>query len=296
MDFPSLELIGFETETFAIIIKIIFVLSLTWLSARVMRNFLVRSLQRHFKKVSIDETQFAVFRRLIIMLIYLLGFAVAGSMIPGLSTLGVSILASAGVLAVVLGFAAQAAFSNVISGIFIAIFEPFKVGDKISVKDDYGTVEDITLRHTVVKTWEEKRIVIPNSKISEENIVNYSLKDPRMLAYLDIGISYDSDIDKARKIMVEEAFKHPDLLHEVLGDDNEFLGKKELVKVRLIELTDFSQKMRLYFWAPDKSTSIKMRFDLTEAIKKRFDREGIEVPFPYRTLVYKKDIDKHKKA
>jgi small-conductance mechanosensitive channel len=195
------------------------------------------------RKIKIEETKFLVLQRLIVMTAYIIGIVIAGSMIPGFSSLGVSLFASAGIIAVVLGFAAQQAFSNVISGIFIAMFEPIKVGDKVMIKDEYGTVEDITLRHTVIKAWDEKRIIIPNSRLSEEYIINYSIKDPKVLGTLDIGISYDSDIDEARRIMVEIALNHPDLPKKVVGKGSEFLGKDALANVRLIELTDFAQKV-----------------------------------------------------
>ncbi|MFH1586509.1 MAG: mechanosensitive ion channel family protein [Candidatus Diapherotrites archaeon] len=253
-------------------------------------------LLRYFRKTSralkIDETQFVILRRLALVGIYLAGIIIAGSLIPGFSGLGVSLLASAGILAVVVGLAAQQTLSNVIAGVSIAVSQPFRVGDKLTIKDDYGEVEDITLRHTVINTWDNKRIIIPNSKISEEYITNYSIKDPKILGTLNIGISYDSNIDKARKIMLDEAKKNDNVMKVVKGKDSEFLHKDEVILVRLTDLTDFAQNMRLYFWAQDQSTAKKTNYELTEAIKKRFDKEGIEIPFPYHTIVYKKDLEK----
>ncbi len=257
-------------------------------------------MKKYFKKMSrnirIDETQFLILRRLAVFLIYVFAIVLAGSMIPGFSALGVSLLASAGILAVVVGFAAQQTFSNIISGIFIAIFRPFRVGDKITIENEYGEVEDITLRHTVINTWQNIRIIIPNSKINDLSIKNFSIKDPKVLSTLDIGISYDSDIDKARKIMLEEANKNSKVMKEVKGKDSEFLKKDEIMLVRLTTLGDFTQNMRLYYWAENQSDAKITSFELTESIKKRFDKEGIEIPFPYRTIVYKKDIEKEKKS
>lgn len=292
MVFDIAAALGMENGNVVLFVKILAVLILTIIVAKVISVILSKSFRNMSKNIRIDETQFVILQRLAIFVVYVIGIVLAAMMVPGFSALGVSLLASAGVVAIVVGFAAQQTFSNIISGIFIAIFRPFSVGDKITIKEDYGTVEDITLRHTVIKTWKNERIVVPNSKISEEYITNYSMKDVKMLGTLDIGISYDSDIDKARKIMAEEAEKHPGVMKEVQGDDSEFLSREEVIKVRLTELSDFSQNMRLYYWSEDKPTSIKVKFDLTEAIKKRFDREGIEVPFPYRTVVYKKDIEK----
>jgi len=277
-----------------ILAKVVAILFFTVIGANLLNRFLEHSFKRMSKNIRVYKTQFIVMRRVLVFTVYVVGLGLAGSMIPGMSALWVSLLASAGILAVVVGFAAQAAFSNIVSGVFIALFEPFQVGDKVTIMEEYGTVEDITLRHTVIKTWQEKRIIIPNSKISDESLINYSYRDPKVLGTLEVGVSYDADIDRAKEIMRGEGYNHPDLLREVKGDDNAFLGKDELVTVRLVELTDFAQTLRLYYWAPDKTTATKMKFDLTESIKKRFDAEKIEIPFPYRTIVYKKDLEDEK--
>lgn len=245
-------------------------------------------LTKKLKRVKIDQTKFVIVRRLIVTGIYILGFSFIIFSIPELRALSYSLLAGAGILAVVIGFATQKVFSNIMSGIFIALFEPFRVGDRVKIGEDYGVVEDITLRHTVIKTWDNKRIIIPNSQISEMSIVNYSIKDEKVLKTLDIGISYDSDIDKAKKIMIDEVKKHPDYLD--IRTKAEIDTGEEPVKVRVTELGDFAVNLRLYFWAKDKPTAFKMGCDLLESIKKRFDKAGIEIPFPYRTIVYKKSL------
>ena len=256
-------------------------------------------LKRAFKDISnsarINPTQFIVLQRLIVLGIYILGFSLAASMIPGMPGIWVSLFASAGVIAIVVGFAAQQVFSNVISGIFIAVFKPFRVGDRITVKNEYGIVEDITLRHTIIRTWKNEYVIIPNAKIGEENITNYSIKDPTIVGTLEIGIGYDSDIDKARKIMIEEAIKNPDTLKKTKGADTDFLKRDEKAVVRLTELADSAQKMTLYYWAEDKLAEMKIKYALMEAIKKRFDQEGIEIPYPYRTNIYKTDLEKQGK-
>ena len=253
-------------------------------------------LKRAFKDISnsarINPTQFIVLQRLIVLGIYILGFSLAASMIPGMPGIWVSLFASAGVIAIVVGFAAQQVFSNVISGIFIAVFKPFRVGDRITVKNEYGIVEDITLRHTIIRTWKNEYVIIPNAKIGEENITNYSIKDPTIVGTLEIGIGYDSDIDKARKIMIEEAIKNPDTLKKTKGADTDFLKRDEKAVVRLTELADSAQKMTLYYWAEDKLAEMKIKYALMEAIKKRFDQEGIEIPYLYRTNIYKTDLKK----
>lgn len=243
-----------------------------------------RALAVYFKfatgKLKVDETTYSVVRRIITVIIYLIGAIVVISLIPGLPDLVLGMAVSAGIAAIVIAFAAQRALSNVFSGISIAIFRPFRVGDVVEMGDEYGTVEDITLRHTVIKTWQNKRQIIPNSRISEETIINWTIGDLTVLWKVDFGISYDSDIDLARSIILDEINKHPDVMHE---EDRE-------AKVRVTELGDFAVNLRALFWVADRPTAWGTGTEIRESVKKRFDREGIEIPFPYRTVVYKKDM------
>lgn len=233
------------------------------------------------------ETRIAILNKLLSTLFFILTFLFILAGVPQFRTFSYSLLASAGVLAIVIGFATQKTLSNVISGIFLALYEPFRIGDKIQIFGQFGEIEDLTLRHTIIRTWDNRRIMVPNSKIDEQEITNFSIKDEMVLWTINMGISYDSDIDKAKKIMVEEAKKHTDNL-----------GKKEKDKqpfVRVTECGDFSVNLRLYFWCEDAWTAWKMGFDLVESTKKEFDKRGIEIPFPYRTIVYKKDLEARKR-
>lgn len=294
IEIPGISgLIELGNGNLGLAVEIAIILIATTVIAKVVDMLLVRAFKGLSKNVKVDETRFLIVRRLITLLVYVFGVVFAAMLIPGFSALGVSLLASAGILAVVVGFAAQQTFSNIIAGIFIGIYKPFRVGDKLKINEEYGEVEDITLRHTVINTWQNIRLIIPNSKISEQAILNYSIMDPKILSKPEIGISYDSDIDLARKIMTEEANKHPGVLKDV-RKGNEYIGKDEVVRVRLISLGDFSQTLRLLYWAKDRPTSINTDFELLEAIKKRFDKEGVEIPYPYRTIVYKKDMKPNK--
>jgi small-conductance mechanosensitive channel len=208
------------------------------------------------------------------------------SLIPGLPDLVLGLAAGAGIAAIVIGFAAQRALSNVFSGISIAIFRPFRVGDVVEMEKEYGTIEDITLRHTVIRTWQNKRLIIPNSRTSEETIINWTIGDLTVLWKVDFGISYDSDIDLARSIILDEINKHPDVMHE---QDRE-------AKVRVTELGDFAVNLRALFWVRDRPTAWGTGAEIRESVKKRFDREGVEIPFPYRTVVFKKDMKVEERA
>jgi small conductance mechanosensitive channel len=230
-------------------------------------------------KRKVDETVVRYILRIKNLAIFLIAALVYASLVPSLRALVGAFVAGAGVTALVLGFAAKSALGNVISGLFLAIYRPFRIGDKVTIEDEYGTVEDITLRHTVVRTWEYKRLVIPNEKIDGMTLINYSIVDPLMLCTVELGVSYDTDIDLARRLILEEANICPHRLE-----------KADEPWVRVISHTDFAIKLRLYVWVPDMDAAWLAKFWLLEHIKKRFDQEGVEIPFPYRTVVFKKDL------
>lgn len=191
-------------------------------------------------------------------------------------------------MALIIGVASQEALSNLIGGIFIIVFKPFKIGDTVKVTDTMvGRVTDITLRHTVIRNFENKMIVIPNAIMNKEKLINYDLGELKCCERIEIGISYDSDVVLAKTIMREECEKHPLIFDNRTEIDIQ--DGKPMVKTALTELNDSSVTIRAWAWAKDFSDSFQIKIDVLESIKMRFDQEGIEIPFPYRTIVMKKD-------
>ncbi len=233
-----------------------------------------------------DPTSFKFLRYVAIIGIYSVGVLFALLAFPSLKGVAQTALGGAGVIALIAGVASQEALANLVGGVFIISFKPFRIGDIIKVTDTMvGTVTDITLRHTVIRNFENKMIVIPNAIINKEKLINYDLGELKICDRIEIGISYDSDIDLAKKIMQEECSRHPLILDN--RSEIEILDGQPIVRVALTSLNDFSVTIRAWVWARDYSDSFNMRCDLLESIKKRFDREGIEIPFPYRTVIFK---------
>lgn len=281
-----LDTLSDDVKTLIIISLIIvfcFVLSrlLNW-----MINGLFRS---ETKKLTLDPTMLKFSKNAVSLIIWLFGVAAIIYTIPRLRAVAITLFAGAGIFMAILGLAAQQAFSNIISGIFIVIFKPFRVGDMIKVGSyDYGIVEDITLRHTVINNFENKRIIIPNSVISAETVINDTIGESKICRYIEIGISYDSDIDKAMEILREEIAKHP-RFHDNRTKSDKAKGVPK-VRVRHVGFGDSAIKLRAYAWTTDPVNAIEMHSDVNIAVKKRFDAEGIEIPFPYQTVVFKEDI------
>lgn len=255
----------------------------------ILRKIMSVFIRKYAKRLKTDPTNFSFLKNSIGFIIYTAAIIFIFFKIPYLRSVGTALFAGAGILAVIIGFASQKAFANIISGIFILIFKPFKISDIIEFKDGQkGVVEEITLRHTVIKDYENRRILIPNSIISEETIINSNIQDEKIRKHIVFSISYDSDVDKAIQIIQDEAMKHPFLIDN--RDNQEIKNNVPLVVVRLVSLSEFSVDLKAYVWTAGNDNAFVMKCDLLKSVKERFAKEGIEIPFPYRTIVYKKDM------
>tara|TARA_R110002051_G_scaffold280349_1_gene341952 strand:+ start:7881 stop:8888 length:1008 start_codon:yes stop_codon:yes gene_type:complete len=275
------------TENFYLVLYLGIVAVITLVVASFVQTWFIRSIKEKVTNNE-DPTSFKFLRYVAIVAVYFVGALLAILAFPSLRGIAQTALGGAGVIAVIAGVASQEALANVVGGVFIISFKPFKIGDIIKVDESMvGTVTDITLRHTIIRNYENKMIVIPNSIINKEKLINYDLGERMCCQWVEIGISYDSDIDLAKHIMREECEDHPFLL-----DHRSELDKYNNVKkviVRVISLDDSAVTLRAWAWAANFGEAFEMKCDLYESIKKRFDKEGIEIPFPHRTLVFKKE-------
>ena len=275
-----------------VLLKILLIILAAFVVERILVS-LLRSAYARAKAQGHDEiTRYRFARNAIRSLVAITALGFIAYVIPSIRTLAVTRFAGAGILAALIGFSAQKAFSNIISGIFIVAFKPFRVGDNILIghsatgpglPDRSGIVEDITLRHTVILTFENRRIIIPNSIISDEFIVNSTIRDAATCEYVEVPVAYDTDLNKAMAVMVEICNSHKD--HIDRRTANELERAEELVPVRLVRLGDSSLILRAYVWAKDPITARMMHYDINKSMIERFREEGIEIPFPTRKMI-----------
>ncbi|WP_297086871.1 mechanosensitive ion channel family protein [uncultured Draconibacterium sp.] len=258
----------------------------------IARRILARIIRKKSENLKEDPTKFVFLKNSVSFIIFTIALIIIFLITPALNDIGKGLFAGAGILAATIGFASQKAFSNILSGIFILIFKPFSVQDTIEIKSDMlkGVVEEITLRHTVIRDYENRRIVIPNSLISETTLLNSSMVDEKIKKHVDFGISYDSDIDKAKSIIEEEILKHPNFIDNRTDEEKD--AGAPVITMRLVGLGDFSVNIRAYVWTKSNDEAFVLQCDVFESVKKRFDKEGVEIPFPYRTLVFKNKPEK----
>ncbi|MEX0770137.1 MAG: mechanosensitive ion channel family protein [Balneolaceae bacterium] len=277
-------------ENLDLILTVVAILILTVFLAWVVRRAFDGFIERSTQELNNDSTNYRFMSHLIIALIYVAGFSFAVYLIPFLKHIATSMMGAAGILAIAIGFASQQALGNIVSGLFIVIYKPYKINDRVTLQTSIrGVVEDINLRHTIIRNFENQRIIIPNSVMSNEILMNSNYTDDKICRFIEIGISYGSDLDRAKEIMIEEVMDHPDYLDVRETEDIEKGAPP--VRVRVLSLGDSSVVLRAWAWAEEPQTAFFMSCDLIESIKKRFDKEGIVIPFPQRTLSYLDPID-----
>lgn len=193
--------------------------------------------------------------------------------IAALNSLGVettSLVAIVGAAGLAIGLALQSSLSNLSAGVMLIIFRPFKVSDFVEAGGAMGVVEEIKIFNTIMKTVDNKLIIIPNSSIIGNNITNYSAKETRRVDMV-FGIGYDDDIKKVKEI-----------LKRLLNEDSRILKDPEAV-VAVSELGESSINFVVRPWVKSEDYW-PVFFDYHEKVKLLFDKEGITIPYPQRDV------------
>ncbi len=230
-------------------------------------NLIVKGMLKAMQKGDMDVTLRRFIANLARMLLML--FVI----IAAINQLGIqtaSLIALVGAAGLAVGLALQGSLSNFASGVLIVLFRPYKVGDWIEGGGVSGSVEEVQILTTVLKTGDNKRVIIPNSQIMGSTITNYSANDTRRVD-LVVGVSYSDDLDKVRGE-----------LEKLVAADERILADPATT-IAVSELADSSVNFVLRPWVKT-SDYWGVYFGLTEAIKKRFDEVGISIPFPQQDV------------
>jgi small-conductance mechanosensitive channel len=239
---------------------------LSLVASRVVRTLLRKQV---LSKLEVDRGLEYALLRFVHYLILLIGVYI------GLKTVNIPLGAIVGLFAVIgvgIGFGLQNLASNFISGVILLLERPVKVGDRLEVNDVWGDVKRINLRTTLIETPDNIAIIVPNSKLLENEVTNYSYGDPKIRLRIPVGIAYGSDCDKATEVMKRAA------------RDNERTLDHPPPKTWFREFGDSSLNFELLCWIPDAAQKNDVISELNHAIDRGFRENGIEIPFPQRDL------------
>lgn len=279
----------FDTgEVVAVIIFAAIVLVVTIVLARLIDHFFKKTIQRLKVLGNTSTMVVSLLRYVVLGVVYFAGIMMIVDNIPPLNNMVNKLLTGSGIVALVVGLASQEAVGNIVGGFMILTFKPFVIGDSIRYidKNIIGTVEDITLRHTTIRTPENKRVIVPNGTINKEVIENANYLEDKVCVFLDVGIAYEADIQLAMDIMLREVMSHPDYYDNRTDEERE--NGAPPVVIRVVELTDSAVRLRAWLWAKDNNTAFAMKCDLLRSIKTSFDRDGVDIPYPHMVVVDKK--------
>jgi small conductance mechanosensitive channel len=249
----------------------------TALAIFLIGKFLIRlvvgGLHKVMQKQDVDKTLETFICNLVSMaLLVVVVIAAIGAL--GVET--TSFIAIFGAAGLAVGLALQGSLSNFASGVLIVLFRPYRVGDWVEAAGISGSVEQVQILTTILKTGDNKQIIVPNSQIMDSIITNYSANDTRRIDMV-VGVSYSDDLDKVRST-----------LQDLVAADDRIL-KEPAVTIAVSELADSSVNFVVRPWV-STADYWGVKFDLTEAIKKRFDKEDIAFPFPQQDVhLYRED-------
>ncbi len=281
------EIINYLKEDIGLLIHITLIAVVTLFIYFSVNHAVNRFIARQSKKDHFDATNAKFLQRILNALILMIGFGLVIFLIPSLKHIATTLLAGAGVIVAVIGFSSQQVLANFISGIMIVVTKPYRIKDRVALRDMEGIVEDITLRHTVIRNFENKRIIIPNSIMNNEVIINANFAEDICCEWVEIGISYTADIKKAKALIREEVVRHPLFIDH--RNKKEIEAGEDQAPVRVVSVGDFAITLRAWTWAANPGDAFILGCDLNENIKERFEREGIEIPYPYSNVILKKD-------
>lgn len=268
---------GFAKSSITIVITIIVLIILNRLTNRYL-----------IKKMKIkNPTNTTLYIRIKRAIFIGIGVLIIIQQIKPLQSLATTLLASGGIIAVVIGLASQEAASSLINGAMLYINKPFRIGDLIYVKslDLKGKVVDMTLHYTVIETFEKTPCIVPNTILNKTVIENISDISDKKANYLFIDISYESNMDKAITIIQKNCMNHPLCID--CRSKKEIKENKEMIPVFCIDFKDSGIALRATVHSKNQEEGFIMLSDLRKSIKKEFDKEGIEIPYPTRTYIQK---------
>jgi len=263
------------------LVAAIVIIAVAYYISRLARQVFGRRIARRFKRPSVTQTILRGIQFLIVLTALLTALSFFGL---GFGNIALSV----GVFSAVAGIILAPIIGNIISGVFILSEQPYEIGDMIELEDTdtKGFIEDITLVYTKIFTLDNTFIVLPNGTMRERDVINYSAEDARIRLTLDVGVTYESDIAKAREQM-EAAARAVDGV--IKGGPDIRIGSARYPAAPTCLIREFGDNevlLRLRFWASEPYKQSRIRSNVLTGVWDRFDQHGIEIPYPHSHMVF----------
>jgi small-conductance mechanosensitive channel len=265
MDFKLFEINKTAVTPSSILMFLVFI-ALFAVTSRVLQRVLKTQV---FSRMSIDMGMQYTLTRITHYLIMIIGAVVAFQFI-GIDLTGLAIIL--GFLSVGIGFGLQNITSNFVAGLILLLERPIKVGDRIMVGNQEGDVVEINMRSTTIRTVNNVAVIVPNSEFVSAKLENWSYGDETVRMDVNVGVSYESDLETVVRSLREVAAEHPEVLKNPAPD------------VLHIGFGDSAWNMRLRVWLGDSQRHLEVQSEINCAIVRKFQQNRVEIPFPQRDL------------
>ncbi len=273
LDYPIWELGNSTLTAGSVLYFIIGIVLVFWLASRLRKILVNHVLIRYTPEIGVRQAIGSIVRYIFIFLGLLIIFQTAGIDLSALTVL-------AGALGIGIGFGLQHITNNFVSGIIILLERPIKVGDRIAIDNTHGRVIKISARATTIQTNDNVSIIVPNSEFMQSRVINWSHHDLKIRFRIPVSVAYGSDIDLVQRLLVEVGLEDPNVL------------KDPSPAIRLKEFGDNGIHMELLVWT---NTLMHRRgkfiSDLNLGIIKKFEKHGVQIPFPQRDVYIKTTPD-----
>jgi len=252
-----------------------------WVAIRVIATFLITIIAtKVFRAAWRRYGQNTIHRKftgnIFSAIITVIGTIIALNWIPAFSTIVTALIAGSGILALTIGLAAQESLGNAFNGLFLSVSRPFEVGDRVHLinADITGFIEDISIRHTIMRTLTGSRIIVPNSIMNKELIENANICNPQSSNFIDITITYDSDVEVAREIMANVISSHPGFI-DTRPEDTKLTSPLVPVFVRHLGL--FGIELRASMWTATITTNFAACSEVRRNLLIEFKAANIQI-------------------
>jgi len=264
------QIVNSIADAFPSIILALLAFLLFYVAGRIAKSLVRRATERRGQMRGAGIAMGRIAQGLVLLLGILVALSIAlPTFKPG------DIVELLGIGSVAIGFAFRDILQNFLAGILILLTQPFRIGDQIVTSNYEGTVEDIQTRATLIKTYDGRRVVIPNANLFTEKVVVNTAFDERRIEY-DVGIGYGDDVEKAKRLMLEAMHEIVDVLKEPAPD------------VLVMELAPSSVMIRVRWWIrpPRRADALDARDSVLSAIKGKLKDNGIDLPFPTQQILF----------
>ena len=261
----------FSREAFSLIVEM-FVAIIVFLIALYVAQLAFRVIRKALVNRKVDAELVLLFSRLTQVGIIVLGL-IWSLQIVDFDVTG--FVAGLGIIGFTVGFALKDIAENFVAGVLLLLHQPFDIGDAVDAGGFAGTVTNIEIRTTTIRTWDGLQVIVPNAQVYSKPITNYSNIDQRRIS-IDVGVGYESDLDRVDQIMLDVAHTLPG----IKTDPEPFVVFKEF--------GDSSINATLYFWIDiDEAGYFGSLDSVVKGIKSAFEHEGVNIPYPIRTVYNK---------